>query len=393
MRDPNETAPCGSPPNELPAQFERGAGFKRSRIRMIRARFNKGWVRGCPATRYRLLLSLMVTSAVLAGCGREPTQPRPAPAGAAPRTDVTAAATTRSGTITIALDMQPNRPTDVRFAAHGKRLRGFVLDDDVTSALPNSQAFTGLKPGTYTVTHEALAGLTLLGITCESNPNGGSGIDNNTIDLANRSVTIQLEQDESVTCTFAGYLPIWENGDLTTYSQTSYGEADRDGGQLLNDNFFDVYTSGILEIGLPGVAGFSMRFTDPLSIFQYLPAAGTPGPLNADLIDPSSTISGLFGGEVLVLRLNIDLADADLLPASSATPFGDLTLCDMSATPTLNGLSVRDFSGLVNTLLGGGSNGYVISDLSGNLELLNISFEGGTPDQFAQDHLVSGACP
>lgn len=50
-------------------------------------------------------------------------------------------------------------------------------------------------------------------------------------------------------------------------------------------------------------------------------------------------------------------------------------------------------SGLANTLPGGGTNGYAISDLNAITESLNGSFEAGTASQYAQDHLVYGACP
>lgn len=41
---------------------------------------------------------------------------------------------------------------------------------------------------------------------------------------------------------------------------------------------FAVYPSGILEMGIPGAGGFSVRFTAPLFIFAYLPGAPTWNP-------------------------------------------------------------------------------------------------------------------
>jgi hypothetical protein len=43
--------------------------------------------------------------------------------------------------------------------------------------------------------------------------------------------------------------------------------------------------------------------------------------------------------------------------------------------------------------LGGGSTPYSIADLSFTALDINVAFLDGTRSQFAQDHLVSGACP
>jgi hypothetical protein len=53
-----------------------------------------------------------------------------------------------------------------------------------------------------------------------------------------------------------------------------------------------------------------------------------PAPLSADLIDPSSTSSGLFGGEVLALQFNVDFSDAGLISGSAGLAFGDTNVAD-----------------------------------------------------------------
>ena len=179
----------------------------------------------------------------------------------------------------------------------------------------------------------------------------------------------------------------WTIGNVVTYNQTVWGDSGSTPNQLLSTQFFTTYPSGIVEIGIPGTAGFSARFTDPAVITTYLPASGTLAPLNADLIDPTSTSSGAFGGEVLALTLNVDFST--LLGGS--VPFGNLSLCGMSPS-SLNGTTVSGFLGLVNTLLGGGSNGYTIAELAPILSDLNSAFDGGAASTFAQDHLVNGAC-
>jgi hypothetical protein len=60
---------------------------------------------------------------------------------------------------------------------------------------------------------------------------------------------------------------------------------------------------------------------------------------------------------------------------------------------SLSGTSVASFLGLANTLLGGGSNGYAISEVAAIADSLNTAFANGVVSTFAQDNLVNGACP
>ena len=190
----------------------------------------------------------------------------------------------------------------------------------------------------------------------------------------------------------------WKDADLQSYGQGDWpGSA---GTNLLYANYDSIYASsaGIVEVGIPGSAGFSMRFETPSAVLAYLPASGTAGPLTAGVFDPTTSSSGIFGGQVLALRLNIDFSDAGALSGHSGVQFGDVTLCGFSNDPTfgdlpgLNGMSVRQFSTMVNTLLGGGSATYSISQLSPITDAINGAFAGGV-STFAQQHLVNGPCP
>ena len=159
---------------------------------------------------------------------------------------------------------------------------------------------------------------------------------------------------------------------------------------LLYNYFFTVYPSGILELGIPGTAGYSMWFTDGGFIKSYLPANGAPGPLNADLLDPSTTSSGSFGGEVMALQLNVDFSDSGLLSGAFGIPFGDLVLYNFTDLPELNGMRIRQYLNHVNILLGGGTNLYTISELLSLTASINSSFYNGVPSQFAREHLRIG---
>jgi hypothetical protein len=191
----------------------------------------------------------------------------------------------------------------------------------------------------------------------------------------------------------------WSNGDLTTFDQLTWGAPVVPGEvgapEILHDNYSFVYapTFGLFQIGLAS-GGFSILFTDSMYMTDYLPAVGELGPLDANLLNPLSSSSGSFGGEIATLKLNIDFADAGLLPGNSGLKLGDLTVCGLTTATDLNGQSVRAVLGVDNIALGGGATADSILDLYQTTAQLNTVFSfGGTPTTWAQDHLVNGTCP
>jgi hypothetical protein len=188
---------------------------------------------------------------------------------------------------------------------------------------------------------------------------------------------------------------VWHVGDLTTYGQGIWGgdPALDAGATLLVANFDSVYAqAGELVVGSP--SGFTMSFDDAQSVLIYAPSIGPYAPLDGSVLDPISTSSGAFGGDVLGLKLNVDFSDAGLLPGASGLRFGDLVLTDFSTLPQLNGLTVRQFLGDMNTLLSGGSSIVSISNLDTLVSDLNASFSSGLfATQFAQDHLEAPSAP
>ncbi len=179
----------------------------------------------------------------------------------------------------------------------------------------------------------------------------------------------------------------WQTGDAFTRTQAAWNDS-----TSWYAAYDSVYAStfGEVEVGIPGTAGFSMRFSAPDFVSEFFIQSGLPAALTADLFDPTSSSSRGFGGEALALRLNLDFSAAGALGGS--VTFGTLRLCAMSDA-SLNNKTVNEVMGIANTLLGGGSNGYgivAIADLVGDL---NISFIDGVPSTFAQEHLVNGPCP
>src|SRR5258706_6391005 len=88
----------------------------------------------------------------------------------------------------------------------------------------------------------------------------------------------------------------WNNGDLITYPQSDWGAdpTSFNGATALVAHYNSVYgSSGLCEIGIPGASGFSMLFTSSTDLLNYLPQSNTTvGPLNADLLSPTSSSSG-----------------------------------------------------------------------------------------------------
>lgn len=181
----------------------------------------------------------------------------------------------------------------------------------------------------------------------------------------------------------------WHTNDMATRTQLTW-----DGTNAWYTDYNTIYAStfSALEIGIPGTAGFSMQFGGASAISDYIPSTGTPAALNADLLNPTSSSSGQFGGDVLTLQLNVDFSAAGKLGGTSGLALGNLRLCNMSDA-SLDGTTVAGLLANANILLGGGTTGYAISDINTILLELNGAFNGGTPSAYANDHLYSTACP
>ena len=193
-------------------------------------------------------------------------------------------------------------------------------------------------------------------------------------------------------CAGNAHATTWNIGDLTTYTQASWGgdPAVDPGAALLTTQYDTVYAPsfGIVTVG--STSGFTMRFSDAASVLHYMPAIGPFAPLNGNVLNPVTTASGGLGGEVLGLEFNVDFTDAGALHGTSGIHFGDLTLGDLTGNlSVLNGSTVHQVLGDVNALLGGGSSIITIADLGSIVGDLNASFSNGQPSLFAQNHLIA----
>ena len=165
----------------------------------------------------------------------------------------------------------------------------------------------------------------------------------------------------------------FQPGDYCSFSQGGLGGRGAPF-LLLASQFADLFPNGF-EVGIPG-GGFSMQFSSALAVQDYLPAGGTPGKLTTDLLDPTSSSSGVFGGQVLALKLNIALSD------SGATPPALGGLYYRNPGDALHGYTVRQILAAAETALGGGAlpTGYTYADLSTLCDNLNLSWHNVTTE-------------
>jgi hypothetical protein len=134
-------------------------------------------------------------------------------------------------------------------------------------------------------------------------------------------------------------------GAVVTYNQSEWGDPTNAAGMLLDDKFDSIYASagGVFEIGST-TPGFFMVFTGAVDLVDFLPTSGLPGPLDANLVNPFTSPTGLFGGEAAALKLNLDFSNAGLLPNSYGLLLGNLVLTGFSGSESsLNGLNVNQF--------------------------------------------------
>jgi hypothetical protein len=162
---------------------------------------------------------------------------------------------------------------------------------------------------------------------------------------------------------------------------------------LLQNNFDNVYASNsfALDVGV----GFSISFTSPNAVQLYIPADSTAGALTSDQANPTTTTSGVFGGDVTALALDVNFSDFGALHGTSSTPLGNLILVNFNPNSTffgLNGMTVRQFLTLAESELGGTSTLYAFDDIDSITAQITGSFEDGIENEppvsdFAMEHL------
>ncbi len=194
---------------------------------------------------------------------------------------------------------------------------------------------------------------------------------------------------------FSGHATTFTAGEFVTYAQEEYGETPigDNVGALLESNYDSVFApSDLLEVGIHGSAGFSIIFDNPDDLIAYLHVAnGSAAPLTADLLDPVSSASGVFGGEVVAATLNVDFSDAGLLAHPPGVPLGDLVFQNLDLLEAfdddpdigpeiaeLNGMSVREVLSEADLVLGGDTTTpFTSDDMAAILDVTRAAFDDG----------------
>ena len=155
-------------------------------------------------------------------------------------------------------------------------------------------------------------------------------------------------------------------------------------GALLLANFSAVYQSQGGSVTVGTQPNFHMTFDSAAAIQAYLPAGGPAAALNANLLDPHCTShpcgqvtsSGVFGGQVLTLQLNLDFSAAGV----TAKGLDGVTYNNAGCE---NGQTYGQILADANTALGGGglpstcssASGYTIDDLNNVVTTINQAYD------------------
>lgn len=168
-------------------------------------------------------------------------------------------------------------------------------------------------------------------------------------------------------------------GQYCSFTQGGWGAKPKGNnpGALLAANFANVYAGGVTVGGAK-----SMSFNSAAAVGDYLPAGGTAGALTANLLNPTSTSSGVFGGQVLALQLNVDFSASGVLNAG----YGDVVV---DGTWT-----VSQVLEAANVMLGGGTTAFTFSQMNDLVTNLNEAMHECTViSDWARQHLSDPVPP
>jgi uncharacterized repeat protein (TIGR01451 family) len=180
----------------------------------------------------------------------------------------------------------------------------------------------------------------------------------------------------------------WGLDDMLTFGQFAWS-----GNPLsLLDSFGTVEKNGLL-VGDP--AGNHIELTDSDAVRGFLPTGGPTAALSGSFQDPTHNqtgTGGVFGGDVVGLQLDVDYADAGLLPRNAGLNFAGLTLCNVPGFPELTGKTVSQVLTIANTVLAGESTVYTAAEFDPLTSNLETAFADTLPQPTAS-YLYNGSCP
>jgi hypothetical protein len=106
------------------------------------------------------------------------------------------------GTITIIENSTPKDAQDFSFTTTGDGLSTFSVDDDSDPTLANTKTFSGLVPGTYSVTENAAPGWALVDLHCNDVSTFFTSTGVPAFNIDTPTATITLTPGTNLTCTF-----------------------------------------------------------------------------------------------------------------------------------------------------------------------------------------------
>jgi uncharacterized repeat protein (TIGR01451 family) len=204
-----------------------------------------------------------------------------------------------TGTIVIVKNAIPDNPQDFAFTTTGPGLNAFNLDDDADGTLPNTQTFTNLVPGTYTVTEGAMAGWDLSNIIC-TDPDGGT-----TFDKPARTATFDLDSGETVTCTFENK-SLWADLSITNTNTPGFGPDDQPGDTVARGQAL-TYALVITNNGPSSANNALVRDTPtgvncpPANVVTCTGAGTCPGATVGQLTGAGVTLPSLAAGSSITM--------------------------------------------------------------------------------------------
>ncbi len=228
--------------------------------------------------------------------------------------DAYAAVTSRTGSVTITVDADPDGPQDFGFASNALGAELFALDDDAEGTLPNTQTFDLLAGTEYTFTQSVPDGWDLTGLTCDAG----------STDLGTATATITLAPQEAVSCTYTntqrGSITIEQStlpDDLQAFGFTSTelgpfsldGHPDPGGA---SEAVFDDLEPGTYTVSQDPVAGY------PLQSITCDTAENETEPSVAVTVEPGEAVTCSFTnhraadpGTIQVIQDSIDDHDTN----------------------------------------------------------------------------------
>jgi hypothetical protein len=226
--------------------------------------------------------------------------------------------------------------------------------------------FEGLCAGTYKVEVETPYGLELV------KPNAPGTTTSNDSNTNPSNVTLSTSSSTDLTVDF-GFKKAKK---YVTYTQGGWGSPPNGNnpGSLLKNKFSYVLGSYVTIGGTK-----YLKFTSAYAIERFLPQGGTPNKLLANATDPTTSAAGVFAGQVLALKLNVEFSNKGV----TETGLGSLKLkngyCGVASCP-LQGKTVNEILAIANSVLGGGAlpaGVASISVLNDIVDKINNNFDNG----------------